>query len=123
MRGLLRSLPWSGPLFAGGMLALLGMPPFGVFTSEMLLLRAGFLDGRPFVTGTILALLVAVFIAVLGHLNRMLYGQPPGTIPAGEDPRRLWPLAVNVALLLVLGLFLPGSLMRLLERAAGIVAP
>jgi len=123
VRGLLRSLPWSGPLFAGGMLALLGMPPFGVFTSEMLLLRAGFLNGRPFVTGTILALLVAVFISVLGHLNRMLYGEPPGTIHAGEDPRRLWPLAVNAALLLALGLFIPGSLMRLLDRAAEIVAP
>ena len=99
------------------------MPPFGVFTSEMLLLRAGFLNGRPFVTGTILALLVAVFISVLGHLNRMLYGEPPGTIHAGEDPRRLWPLAVNAALLLALGLFIPGSLMRLLDRAAEIVAP
>ncbi|HYS07003.1 MAG TPA: proton-conducting transporter membrane subunit [Candidatus Dormibacteraeota bacterium] len=123
VRGLLRSLPWSGPLFAGGVLALLGLPPFGVFTSEMLLLRAGFLAGRPFVTGTILALLVFVFISMLGHLNRMLYGEPPEKTPAGEDPRRLWPLAVNAAVLLVLGVVVPGPLMRLLDRAAGIVAP
>jgi len=30
---------------------LLGLPPFGVFVSESLLLRAGFLAGRPWVTG------------------------------------------------------------------------
>ena len=123
VRGLLRALPWSGALFAGGMLALLGLPPFGVFTSEMLLLRAGFLAGRPFVSGTMLALLVFVFIAMLGHLNRMLYGEPPQKTPAGENPRGLWPLAVNAAVLVVLGVVVPGPLMRLLDKAAGIVAP
>ncbi len=123
VRGLLRTLPRTGPLFAAGTLALLGLPPFGVFMSEMLLLRAGFLAGRPVITGIVLGLLVFVFIAMLGQLNRMLYGAPPQDTPVGEDPRRLWPVTVNVAVLLVLGVAVPGPLMRLLEQAAGIVAP
>ena len=123
VRGLLRALPWSGSLFAVGMLALLGLPPFGVFLSEMLLLRAGFLAGRPLLTGTVLVLLLLVFLSVLAHVNRMLYGDPPRTEEIGEDARRLWPLAANVAVLLALGVFVPAPLMRLLESAAGIVAP
>jgi len=123
VRGVLRALPWSGPLFAAGILALLGLPPFGVFVSEMLLLRAGFLAGRPWVTGTILVLLVSVFVAMLGHLNRILYGAPPRDPAAGDDPRRLLPLLLNLATLLVIGVGLPGPLWRLLAQASGIVAP
>jgi hydrogenase-4 component F len=123
VRGLLRSLPRSGALFAAGMLALLGLPPSGVFMSEMLLLRAGFLGGRPILTGAILALLVYVFISVFGHVNRMLYGAPPANAPVREDARRLWPLAVNVTVLVILGFVIPQPLMRLLDRAAEVVAP
>src|SRR5205807_1692447 len=35
--GLLRAMPWTGPLFAAGMIALVGLPPFGLFVSEFLL--------------------------------------------------------------------------------------
>src|SRR5215510_6138992 len=41
-RGLLTVAPWTGGLFAAGLLALLGLPPFGLFISEFSLFRAGF---------------------------------------------------------------------------------
>src|SRR6266704_2399942 len=71
----------------------------------------------------LLGLLVAIFVAVLGHLNRMLYGDPPEHLRARDQPRRLLPLALNVAVLIALGFGIPGPLMRLLRTAAGIVAP
>jgi hydrogenase-4 component F len=123
VRGVLHVLPWSGPLFAAGILALLGLPPFGLFVSEMLLLRAGFLAGRPWVTGTILMLLVSIFIAMLGHLSRILYGEAPRDVEAGDGPRPLLPLLLNLGALVVIGVALPGPLMRLIGQAAGIVGP
>ncbi len=123
VRGLLRAMPWTGALFAAGILALLGLPPAGLFLSEMMLLRAGFTAGRPWVMGMVLALLVLIFLALLTHLNRMLYGEPPEGTPRGDHPRRLMPLGLNLAVLLVLGLWIPGPLARLLWRAAEIVAP
>jgi hydrogenase-4 component F len=116
-------MPWTGALFAAGILALLGLPPSGLFLSEMMLLRAGFTAGRPWVMGIVLALLVLVFLAMLSHLNRMLYGEPPEGTPRGDHPKRLVPLGLNLAALLVLGLWIPGPLVRLLGRAAEIVAP
>jgi len=123
VRGLLRAMPWTGALFAASVLALIGLPPSGVFVSEMMLVRAGFRAGRPWVTAAVLVLLVGIFIAVLGHLNRMLYGDPPEHLRAHDHPRRLLPLALNLAVLIALGFGIPGPLMRLLGTAAEIVAP
>jgi len=52
----------------------------------------------------------------------MLYGEPPADLPRG-DALRLWlaPLAANFALLLVLGLTLPSSLVVALEQVLKIL--
>jgi len=107
VRGLLRAAPCTGALFLAGTFALIGLPPFAPFISEFIIFRAG-LESDPWAAGTGLVLLVVVFGAMLASVNRMLYGDPPADLPLGE-PLRLWlaPLAVNFALLLVLGVTLP----------------
>jgi hydrogenase-4 component F len=115
--GLLRTMPITGRLFAAGMLAIVGLPPFGLFISELTLVRAGFAQGRPWLTAAMLALLALAFVALLGHLNRMLYGEPPAGVAVGE--RGQWPLALLgacVATLVVLGLATPAPVGALLAR-------
>ncbi len=73
--------------------------------------------------GLVLALLAVVFVAFLKHLNGMLYGAPPVGAAVGEtDGWILAPLAISVAVLVILGLTLPSPLAALLTRAASIVA-
>lgn len=115
--GLLRAMPWTGGLFAAGMLATIGLPPFGLFISEFALFRAGFAAGRPWLMGLVLALLAVAFVSMIGHLNRMLYGEPATDAAGGEGS--LWPLVplgVCMAALVVLGLTLPAPLETLLQR-------
>jgi hydrogenase-4 component F len=116
--GLLTVMPWTGGLFAVGMLAIVGLPPFGLFISELALLRAGFTAGRWWAMGGVLFLLVITFVAVVGHLNRMLYGRAPAGVPVGEDrePWALVPLGACAAALVVLGVTLPAPLVGLLDR-------
>jgi hydrogenase-4 component F len=122
--GLLRVMPWTGALFAAGMLAVIGLPPFGMFVSEFALVRAGFAGGRPIVIGLVLALLAIGFVAVITQLNRMLYGPVPAGVPVGEGSRwALAPLTACAALLVVLGLTVPAPIEGLLVRIAEIVAP
>jgi hydrogenase-4 component F len=122
--GLLRVMPWTGGLFAAGMLAVIGLPPFGMFVSEFALVRAGFAVGRPVVIGVVLALLAIGFVAVIGQLNRMLYGPVPAGVEVGEGSRwALLPLAGCAAMLVVLGLTVPAPVDALLDRIAEIVAP
>ncbi len=117
VRGIMQVMPWTGAAFLAATLALIGLPPFGLFVSEILVLRAGFAGGHPWAAGAALALLVAVFGGVLRAVNRMLHGNPPEGLPAGEPSR--WPLVpvgVNLALLVVLGVAFPDRLASALAR-------
>ena len=117
--GLVRTMPGSGPLFAAGVLALMGLPPFGLFLSEFLLFRAGFTSGHPVATSAALMLAGIGFVGLAGHLARMLHGPAPDGVATGE--RGWWmlaPLAVSVAAMAALGLLLPDAVARLLGRIA-----
>lgn len=122
IRGLLQAMPWTGGLFLVGGLALLGMPPFGIFFSELLLLRAGLISSHPWLVGLIALLVILIFISFLGYLNRLLYGEaPPAETPQASDSPALIPLACNVATLLVIGVFIPDPVARLLRQATEII--
>jgi hydrogenase-4 component F len=122
--GLLRVMPWTGALFASGILALVGLPPFGLFVSEFLLVRAAVVTGRFWVAGVVLVLLFIAFTSLVSHLNRMLYGEAPEGVPVGE--RRNWPvaaLAVSVGVLVVLGVILPRPISTLITQSVRGVIP
>jgi hydrogenase-4 component F len=122
VRGLLRAAPWTGGLFLAGTFALIGLPPFAPFMSEFIIFRAG-LQSHPWTAATAVILLVVVFGGMLASLNQMLYGEPPADLPPG-DGSRWWlaPLAVNFALLLVLGVTLPHPFEAALQQALRVLA-
>jgi len=116
--GLLRVMPWTGGLFALGVLALVGLPPFGLFVSEFLLVQAAVAGERWWLTAALLALLLTTFVSLIAHLNRMLYGEAPQGVREGEGGA--WPiaaLAVPAAVLVVLGVALPSRLAALIDRS------
>ena len=117
--GLVRTMPATGPLFAAGVLALMGLPPFGLFVSEFLLFRAGFASGHVMAAATALLLVGVGFVGLAGHLARMLHGPAPDGVAAGE--RGWWmlaPLAMSVIVMVALGLLLPDVVARLIGRIA-----
>jgi hydrogenase-4 component F len=121
--GLLKVMPWTGALYACGLLFLIGLPPGGLFISEYTLFRAGFAANHPWLMGLALLLLVIAFISFLNHLNRMLYGAPPADVVVGESSRwRNALITINVAVLVVLGLTLPASLSALLNQSVALIA-
>jgi len=110
VRGLLKAAPWTGFAFLCGILALIGFPPFGPFISEFMIFRAGFAAHSTVLAITGISLLAVVFAGMLGSVNSMLYGASSEPLPPG-DPIRwpLAPLALNIILLLALGLTLPNG--------------
>lgn len=123
-RGLLKTLPWTGALFAIGLLILIGLPPGAIFISEYGIFRAGFLRDQPWLMGAALLLLAIVFVAFINHMNHMLYGETPAEVTGGE--RFNWRLALllpSVIVLVVLGLTLPAPLATLLNQSVAIIAP
>ncbi len=121
--GLRKTMPGTAGMLAAGILAIIGLPPFGLFISEFALIRAGFATGRPWLMGAVLVLLAVAFVAFINHLNRMLYGAPPEDVPVGEKGGwSLIPLALNIVVLVTLGLTLPAPLEALLNQIVRIVS-
>jgi hydrogenase-4 component F len=121
--GLVRAMPATGGLFAAGVLALMGLPPFGLFVSEFLLFRAGFASGHVVAAAAALLLVGVGFVGLASHLGRMLHGAVPDGVPVGERPWWvLAPIAASVLVLVVLGLVLPGGVAHLIGRIAEAIA-
>ncbi len=121
VQGLLARLPVSGPLFFAAMLALLGLPPFGLFVSEVMIIGAGFSGGHVGAAVTALVLLVIAFAGLLRALQRMLHGEA-----AGRGTERRWaavPMVAALILLLLTGLAWPPGLAGALAAIAGVIAP
>jgi hydrogenase-4 component F len=122
--GLVRVMPVTAGLFAAGMFAIAGLPPFGLFISEFALMRAGFAAGRIGLMGVVLVLLAVAFVALIRNMTRMLYGAPPPSTRTGEsEPWALVPLGLCLSILVVLGILLPSPLRDLLNKVVEIVSP
>jgi hydrogenase-4 component F len=119
--GLIHRLPISGPLLLLGLFAITGSPPFGVFLSEVTILRAAFAGGHFWIAGILLVLLALIFLGIAGTVLEMLLGKPDEKSGA-RDRESGWlvvgPLALTGAVLL-LGIYIPGPLQRALQSAAG----
>jgi hydrogenase-4 component F len=122
MAGALRAAPvWGKGLF-GSMLALIGVAPFAIFLSEFLILRAAAKTGSYWTMGLFLAGAGIVFAGALQHAVNIVWGEPsvtPGKEQAGFVDKAL--VAVSLGALLVLGLWIPDALSRMLDDAARIV--
>ena len=126
VRGILRVLPSTGMLWLIGGVAILGMPPFGLFNSELTVLRAAVDAGRYWVAGLYLAFLAIIFIGMITIILNMAQGSPPPGLKRGENLRETSTMIIPPALLAVLtfglGLYVPtqlGEMLRSIARLLG----
>ena len=105
VRGLMGPLPRTGGAFLAAMLALMGLPPFGLFTSEVMIFGAGFREGRVGVAAVGLVLLVLAFAGLLRTTQTMLHGVPAR--PPVHASRGAWP-AVPVVVAIAANVLVAG---------------
>jgi hydrogenase-4 component F len=120
VRGAMRWLPLSGSLFLAGFLAITGSPPFGPFISEFAILTGAFGAGRFAAGGLFLFFLLVVFIGMSGTVLTVVQGHVPAQVrqlPRREGLLNALPPAVLMALVLLLGLYIPPPLKALIEEA------
>ena len=122
--GALRLLPASAALFLAGFFAITGTPPFGPFLSEFTILTAIVHAERYYVAAAFLFLLVVIFVGMGGTVLAVVQGEPSER--AQQTPYRdSWlgvaPIAFLLALVLLLGLWIPGPLEALLNDAVRVV--
>jgi hydrogenase-4 component F len=123
IRAAVRHWPlWGGALFLS-FLILVGVAPFALFMSEFLLLREAVAQGRIVLVVLLLGLMLVVFVSALRYALDMCFGPAEGAPARPDAPRVLDLLTVTgmVAVLLVLGVWIPSPLNELLRDAGAIV--
>jgi hydrogenase-4 component F len=124
--GLARDMPGTAALVLFGGLAIAGAPPFNLFISEFSIV-AGAASSRQWVPAvTVAVLLVIGFLAIVAPLNRMVFSSSvtPGQVAGAEiNWVALLPAYVSLAIVLMLGLWVPGPLHDLLAGAAKVISP
>jgi hydrogenase-4 component F len=118
IRGLIESNPTIGWGLMLGSLAILGVPPFGVFASEFMILTVS-MHEQPWATPFLLAALGVAFAAIFGKVQPMVFG----AATARRLPHRptLLPVFVHLAIVLLLGLYIPPYLAGWYRQAAALI--
>ena len=115
IRGLIKVSPTVGWGMMLGSIAILGMPPFGVFASEFLILTTAMRE-QPWATPILLLALGVAFASVLGRVLPMVFGET-SVRPLAHSPALL-PVFVHLGLGLMLGLYVPPYLVGWYTQAA-----
>jgi hydrogenase-4 component F len=118
IRGLVTVSPTVGWGLMLGTLAILGMPPFGVFASEFLILTTAMRE-QPWATPILLAALGVAFAAIFGRVQPMVFGET--TAKRLPHPPALLPVFVHLALVLLLGVYVPPYLADWYRAATALI--
>jgi hydrogenase-4 component F len=118
IRGLVHTSPAVGwGLMLGG-ISILGMPPFGVFAAEFLLLTTA-MSVQPWAALVLLVALAVSFGGILWRVQSMVFGAP-NLKPLLHRPAIL-PVFVHLGLTLLLGFYLPPFLAAWYREAARLI--
>jgi hydrogenase-4 component F len=121
--GALTRVPLVGGVLLLASLAIVGSPPFGLFLSELTIVRAGF-QGASALAFVLLALLVVAFVAFVRTTALMAVGDG-APVEAGPDDRpplvAATPLVAGMTALLLLGLWIPHGLNDLIMHSIGAI--
>jgi hydrogenase-4 component F len=116
IRGLTTSHPLLGWTLVVGVVAITGLPPFGMFMSEFLMLTS------TFARAPLLAILAAIgLLLALGALLRSLgsqaFGEPTGST-ATPVRATFVPIFTHLALVLVAGVYIPAAMVTWFQNVA-----
>ncbi|MCK6486518.1 MAG: hypothetical protein HUU22_12795 [Phycisphaerae bacterium] len=127
VRGTLIRSPLAGVLLLAALCATAGLPPFGMFFSELGIVLAAAEAGRWWVLGLFVLTLAVVFVGVMTAMLPMVFGDPPrpAAVSSSEVPfhrwRRFTMLGAATGMLMLglgLGAYQPPAVRDALVRAA-----
>jgi hydrogenase-4 component F len=118
IRGLTESHPLLGWGLVLGVIAIAGMPPFGIFMSEFLIVTSTFARHPMLAIVLVTGLLIGIGALVL-RVQSIAFGEPSashGTIQASYVP-----FFIHLMLVLAAGLYLPGALVSWFQTVGALV--
>jgi hydrogenase-4 component F len=120
--GMAKLLPLTAVCMVLAAVSATGLPPFGLFFSEMTILNGGFAAGHTLVSTLVLTALLAAFCGILYQLTRILPGLPK--IARTSDARvfdGVPAMGLMLGALAVFSVWIPAPLLEVMQRARDII--
>jgi hydrogenase-4 component F len=118
IRGLTESHPMLGWALVLGVVAIVGMPPFGIFMSEFLIITSTFARQPLLAIPLALGLLIG-FGALVLRMQGLAFGAPSAN--SAPVHASYVPLFLHLAIVLVAGLYLPDALVSWFRAVAAMI--
>jgi hydrogenase-4 component F len=124
--GTVTRAPVASAIFVLSAVIITGSPPFGMFFSEMTILRAGFSGAHEIATSVFLAALVVVFCGFAYQVGRMVLGPPRDPADRRKPLPERFDVGMATAIValmvaIVSAFYLPGPLIALIRAATQVV--
>jgi hydrogenase-4 component F len=113
--------PLLGTILFLAILAIVGLPPFGMFVSEFLIFSGGFAGGKFLVSLTVLFLLVVIFWGFLKHGGEMIFGVASRPVHFEKSVLMDGILVVGAIAVLTFGIWIPSPIHQLVQQATLII--
>jgi hydrogenase-4 component F len=120
--GMVKLLPVTVLFMGLAAVAAAGLPPFGLFLSELTVISGGIAAGQTTISVLVLGALIACFCGLLRQLTRILPGEPlAGRADNGRPTDGVAAMGLLIGGLLVFSVWLPQTLLDVMHQAAGII--
>lgn len=123
IKNLIRLMPVTGSVFLLGLFAITGMPPFGIFGSELSIILSAFNSGNYLAVSLFLVLIVVVFAGFIKQMTPMFFGgkNQPENLEFTEPPLASGVLIAGLIVVMILGIYLPQPVTEIFNGARLII--
>ena len=118
MKGFIHIAPMAATLLLMGAFSLAGTPPFSIFISELIIIKAGLGTAHYAMIAVFLAMVVIIFAGLIHHVGQIAFGEADKNADHSREARSsLVGALVLAAVMVLLGVTMPWHLDRILVRA------
>jgi hydrogenase-4 component F len=126
IRGVMGAAPFAGAMVLLAAIAIAGMPPFGIFRSELLMVTGGFTQSKYFLGALLIVFANVAFVGIYRTFHRMVLSPDPhardeARVRRPQQPLMSAAMLASLLVLLVFGLWIPDPLSSLLQSAAQVI--
>lgn len=124
IQGVLRRLPVTGVFLTLGLIVITGFPPFGIFYSELLILKEAIITGRYGIVFFYFLSLMVIFFGFSKIILDMALGSSPDSIikeTKKENFFMIVPLVILGIALCFSGIFVPDPLYHIIDEASALL--
>ncbi len=120
IQGAVHRIPTTGLFLILSFFIITGFPPFGIFYSELMILKEAMITQRYWVVFFYFIFLTVIFFGYAGVILKMALGQPPANASESKPENFFMtlPLMILLTILIFTGIFIPEPFYRLIDEAS-----